>query len=93
MASNDTTGPHGKTVRITLEMHPEDYPKLQQAFADGRLADLGIIDVQLPSADGRQHPHIDVQLPTTGSHPDSQGKWTAQNLGQDGIPQPKGRGA
>jgi len=41
--SSDTT----KRRIITVQMATEDLPRLQRAFAEGRLAELGIVDIRV----------------------------------------------
>jgi hypothetical protein len=38
----------GKGTIITLSMSPEDAERLKQAFAEGRLKELGITEIEFP---------------------------------------------
>lgn len=46
MSDQDSNAP--KTI-ITVEMNANDVEKLMQAFKDGKLADLGVIDIDVPT--------------------------------------------
>lgn len=37
-------------IKLTLSMHEEDAEKLMQAFKDGKLAELGVLDIKFPEA-------------------------------------------
>jgi hypothetical protein len=38
-------------TRLTLSASPEDAERFLQAFKDGKLADMGIFDVQIPNSE------------------------------------------
>ncbi|MBR9804500.1 hypothetical protein GYB59_23650, partial [bacterium] len=61
MSDQDSNAP--KTI-ITVEMNANDVEKLMQAFKDGKLADLGVIDIDVPTeAQGTHSDRVKASSP------------------------------
>lgn len=70
MTQNDpTTATDSHTTIITLSVHADDAQRILIAFRDGKLADLGVLDVKLAKKQWASEEEAKRQESNTGKSP------------------------